>query len=65
MTQLSASPTTSTPCQKLEVANSTACGVCAELLQQLRSRRGALREDRVVERHLRDRLHRAHASRSW
>ena len=27
ITQLSASPTTSTPCQKLEVANSTACGV--------------------------------------
>ncbi len=27
ITQLSASPTTSTPCQKLEVANSTAFGV--------------------------------------
>ena len=27
ITQLSASPATSTPCQKLEVAKSTACGV--------------------------------------
>ncbi len=27
MTQLSAYPTTSTPCQKLEVANNTAWGV--------------------------------------
>ena len=30
ITQLSASPTTSTPCQKLDVASSTACGVVAE-----------------------------------
>ena len=27
MTQLRASPTTSTPCQKLDVASSTECGV--------------------------------------
>ena len=60
MTQLSASPTTSTPCQKLDVANRTACGVAAELVQQLRARRRALRENRIVERHLRHRLHRAH-----
>ena len=33
----------------------------AELLQQLRARRGTLREDRVVERHFRDRQHRPHA----
>ncbi len=29
----------------------------AELLQQLRSRQGALHEDRIVERHLRNALH--------
>ena len=32
MTQLSASPITSTPCQKLDVANSTACGVARNWL---------------------------------
>ena len=37
ITQLSASPTTSTPCQKLDVANSTAFGVV------LNSRSSAIR----------------------
>ena len=65
MTQLSASPTTSTPCQKLDVANSTACGVVAELLEQLRPRRRALHQDRVVERHLGHAPARRAAWRSW
>ena len=52
MTQLSASPTTSTPCQKLEVANSTACGVARNCSSSCDARRRALHEDRIVERHL-------------
>ena len=57
MTQLSASPTTSTPCQKLDVANSTACGVSRNCLSSCDPRRRALHENRIVERHLGDRLH--------
>ena len=49
ITQLSASPTTSTPCQKLEVASSTAFGVRLEVAQQRRARRRALHEHRIVE----------------
>ena len=59
ITQLSASPTTSTPCQKLDVASSTAFGVRPELVDQRRTRRRALHEDRVGQRHLDERLHRA------
>ncbi|MNC87212.1 hypothetical protein D3C83_29170 [compost metagenome] len=39
ITQLSASPATSTPCQKLEVASRTACGVLRN--SSMRAERGA------------------------
>ena len=57
MTQLSASPTTSTPCQKLDVASSTAFGVASEISKQRGARRRPLDEDRVLELRFRDALH--------
>ena len=58
-TQLSASPTTSTPCQKLDVASSTAFGRASELLEQHAARGGSLHEQRIGERPLQPGAHRA------
>ena len=57
ITQLNWSPTTSTPCQKLEVASNTECGVSRNCLRSWERGAVALHEQRVVERHLGNGLH--------
>ena len=47
MTQLSCSPCTSMPCQKLEVPKSTALGVSRNCCSSDVPRRGALHEQRI------------------
>jgi hypothetical protein len=49
ITQLSDSPTTSTPCQKLDVAKRHGVRRGLELAQQRRARRRALDQDRIVD----------------
>ena len=58
------SPRTSTPCQKLEVANNTAFGVCAKLLQQASLRRTALQQTRKINLGHRQIVKRLHAGQT-
>ena len=65
MTQLSCSPCTSTPCQKLDVPKSTAFGVLAELLEEHVARRGAMQQQRIRQFGQQALVDVAHLACSW